>query len=175
MSQSVTSSHFPYLPLRLAVGPVPLEGEAPLDTGFDGDVAMPASLAVDRIAPAGYMTCRLADGSPVAAPVYRGTVDVGPFGRFRIYAIALGDEPLVGRGASDRLRITLDYGTSFGSTADALVTKPRLAAMPRTKSAETMTRAAALPPRHLRPSQAYSAARTRWTARPPYTVPSAVC
>jgi predicted aspartyl protease len=110
MSQALVSSHFPYLPLHLTVGPVTLDVEALLDTGFDGDVAMPANLAVDGTTPAGYMTCRLADGSPVAAPVYRATVEVGSFGPFQIYVIVLGDEPLVGRGVSDRLRITLDHG-----------------------------------------------------------------
>jgi predicted aspartyl protease len=110
MSQSLVSPRFPYLPLHLTVGSTTLDVEALLDTGFDGDVAMPTSLAVDGVVPAGNMTCRLADGSPVAAPVYRGTVSVGSFGPFRVYVIALGDELLVGRGVSDRLRITLDHG-----------------------------------------------------------------
>jgi predicted aspartyl protease len=110
MSQALVSSRFPYLPLHLAIGPITLDVEALLDTGFDGDVAMPASLAVDAVAPAGNLTCRLADGSPVAAPVYRGTVSVDSFGPFGVYVVALGDEPLVGRGVSDRLRIILDHG-----------------------------------------------------------------
>jgi predicted aspartyl protease len=110
MSQSLVSPRFPYLPLHLAVGSTTLDVEALLDTGFDGDVAVPANFAAEGIGPAGTMTCRLADGSPVAAPIYRGTVSVGSFGPFPVYVITLGDELLMGRGVSDRLRITLDHG-----------------------------------------------------------------
>jgi hypothetical protein len=43
--------------------------------------------------------------------MYRGTIRVGPFGPFRALIAAIGDEPIVGRGITDRLRITLDHGS----------------------------------------------------------------
>jgi predicted aspartyl protease len=110
LSQSLRSSRFPYLPVQVDVGQDAVDVEALLDTGFDGDVALPPDLLPSGEPPAGYMMCRLADGSLVAVPVFRGTVKVGSFGVFQAYITALGDEPLVGRGVSDRFRITLDHG-----------------------------------------------------------------
>ncbi|HEY7064485.1 MAG TPA: hypothetical protein VII06_23620 [Chloroflexota bacterium] len=113
MTQPLVSSHFPYLPLHLDVGARAFDVEALLDTGFDGDVAMPPSHLTGGGVPSGYMTCRLADGTSLSLPVYRATVKVGALGPFRVYVVALGDEMLVGRGVSDRLRVTLDHGQSL--------------------------------------------------------------
>ena len=52
----------------------------------------------------------LADGSPVVAPVYRGTVQIGPFGPFRTVITVLGDEALVGRRLMERFTVTLACG-----------------------------------------------------------------
>ena len=72
INQPLVSNNFPYLPLRLDVGQHSLDLEALLDTGFDGDGAMPSSVLAAEGAPAGYVDCRLADGSVVSAPVLRG-------------------------------------------------------------------------------------------------------
>jgi hypothetical protein len=44
------------------------------------------------------------------APVYRGTVQVGPFGPYRTVITVLGDEPLVGRRLMERFTVTLVHG-----------------------------------------------------------------
>lgn len=110
LSQRLTSSRFPYVPLHLEVRQQTHGVDALLDTGFDGDVALPPELVVAGQSPDGYLPCQLADGSEVLTPFYLGVVRVGDLGAFPIVIIALGDEPLVGRGVSDRFRIILDHG-----------------------------------------------------------------
>ncbi len=113
MSQPVVSRRFPYLPIHLAVGQHSEDLEVLLDTGFDGDLALSPTLIANGQRPTGYSRWMLADGSSVLAASYRGTVRVGPFEPFPALITAVGDEPLVGRGVSDRLRITLDHGQHF--------------------------------------------------------------
>ncbi len=110
MSQPVVSSRFPYFPLQLELGQRTEEVEALLDTGFDGDVAVPPGLLTDEEPPDTYETWTLADGSQVLAPVYLGTGRLGSLSPFPVLITALGDEPLVGRGVMDRFKVTLDHG-----------------------------------------------------------------
>jgi predicted aspartyl protease len=110
MSQPLVCSHFPYLPVHFEARQRVDDVEALLDTGFDGALALPTDLVSNGQPPTGYSRWTLADGSTVSAPVYRGTVRVGPFGPFRGLITAIGDEPIVGRDITDRLRITLDHG-----------------------------------------------------------------
>src|SRR5437588_193848 len=52
----------------------------------------------------------LADGSEVFAPYYLGTVQLGDVGSYPALVATLGDEPLIGRGITDRVRLILDHG-----------------------------------------------------------------
>src|SRR5262249_2247247 len=106
----LTSNRFPYLPLRLSLADQIHELEALLDTGFDGDLAVPPELIADGPLPDEYRSWLLADGSTIVAPVYYGTVTVGTFTPRPADIAGIGDEPLVGRGVSDHYRITLDHG-----------------------------------------------------------------
>ncbi len=81
VSQSVTSSRFPYLPIRPCIyvrgaADLDFDIEALLDTGFDGGVAVPADLLAGY-PPAGYLPWSLADESEVLTPAYRGEVTTG--------------------------------------------------------------------------------------------------
>ncbi len=79
MSQSVVSTRFPYLPLHLEIGPHwQIDTDALLDTGFDGDVALPPAMIGSIHPPADYLRWTLADGSTVLAPVYLGTYGLAP-------------------------------------------------------------------------------------------------
>lgn len=98
LTQRLTSSHFPYLPLRLEVRQRIDDVEALLDTGFDGDVALPAALVEADHPPDGYLPCRLADGSEILTPLYRGAVRVGSLSAFPVVVIAVGDERSLGAG-----------------------------------------------------------------------------
>jgi predicted aspartyl protease len=110
LSQRVVSSRFPYLPLRVRVGQRVEDVEALLDTGFDGQVILPAGLLNSGDPPDYFQTWTLADGSEVVAPAFLGSAQVGTLPPFSVVVTVLGGEPLVGREVSDRFRITLDHG-----------------------------------------------------------------
>jgi len=110
MPQQIISSHFPYLPLKITVHGHPIDVEALLDTGFDGDIIVPHSLIGVTQPPDDYEPWVLADGSRGEAPAYFGAVEVGMFGPFQVNIVALGNEVLIGRGITDRFTITLDHG-----------------------------------------------------------------
>jgi predicted aspartyl protease len=103
------SSRFPVLSLTLGVAGRIVTVEALLDTGFDGDVAVPLPLLADGQAAEGELRWVLADGSTVVAPYYLGELPIGPFGPFEVLITGIGDEPLLGRGRLVELRVTLDY------------------------------------------------------------------
>ncbi len=99
----------PYLPLALDLGSRSESVEAFIDTGFDGDVALPADL-LQGSRPVANFNCVLADGSEVKTPVYRGRVRVGDLGVCPVDIIEIGDEPVVGREITDRFTLILDHG-----------------------------------------------------------------
>jgi hypothetical protein len=80
------------------------------DTGFDGDVVMPRAPISSTANPDSFLYWALADGSPVRAPAYLGTVHMKPLGSFPVVVTILGDEPLIGRRLADRFRVTRDHG-----------------------------------------------------------------
>jgi predicted aspartyl protease len=110
MSQRVVSSRFPYLPVHLDVDGHSEDVEALLDTGFDGDVAVPPSMVPGGQPPDYLETWTLADGTQLVIPTFLGSAQIGGLPAFPVTLTALGDEPLVGRGVGDRFRITLDHG-----------------------------------------------------------------
>lgn len=110
VSQGFTSSRFPYLPLRVSVRQRSEAVEALVDTGFDGDVSVPPETLTAGESPDGYSPWILADGSEVLAPAYDGTVQLGSLAPFPAIVIVLGDEPVAGRGVTDRFRVILDHG-----------------------------------------------------------------
>ena len=57
MTQRVTSSRFPYLPVQIGVGQTGHDVEALLDTGFDGDAILPSDMLVE-VEPDWYVMCR---------------------------------------------------------------------------------------------------------------------
>lgn len=108
-TERLTSYRFPYIPLRLELGQTSYDVEALVDTGFDGDVAVPFPLLVGRI-PDSELHCQLADGSEVTAPVYLGRVALGDLATLQALVLGLGTEALLGRGVTDRFRLVLDHG-----------------------------------------------------------------
>jgi predicted aspartyl protease len=106
----LVSARYPYLLIRVQFGPQVQEVDALLDTGFDGPVSLPPHLIPPNRQPNYYIDGVLADGSVVRAPIYRRSVTLGSLGTFAALVLALGDEPLVGRGLIDRFTTTLDHG-----------------------------------------------------------------
>ena len=105
----VVSSRFPYLPVHVAVRSARHDVEALLDTGFDGDLALPPELVMNGDPPDGHHRWRLADGSIVRAPFYVGTLRVGATEMMGMLVTAMGDEPIVGRGILTEFTVILDH------------------------------------------------------------------
>lgn len=106
----LVSTRFPYLPLTIRVRTYTTTVLALLDTGFDGDIVLPPDLLPVGSTPDAYFRWMLADGTRIQAPTYDGAVELGGFKPFDVVISVLGDEPLVGRGVTDRFAITLDHG-----------------------------------------------------------------
>ena len=81
---SLESTRFPYLPLGLTLENRSVQVEVLLDTGFDGDVAVPPGLVMNGEPPDDYLVWALADGSEVLAPAFLGRARLGPFPEFLV-------------------------------------------------------------------------------------------
>lgn len=108
MTPRLVSERFPYLPMRLAVARQTHAIEALIDTGFDGDLAVPPDLLTDSV-PDDFQRWTLADGSVVYTPMHFGQVQMDEVGVVDVLVTGLGDEPIVGRGVTDRFRLILDH------------------------------------------------------------------
>jgi predicted aspartyl protease len=106
----VQSFHFPYLPIKLTVGHRSFDGEALVDTGFDGDLAIQHGAIANGDPPDEYRSFQLADGSKVVAAIYYGTLQIGGLAPVIVDVCTVGDEPLLGRGVTDQYSLTFDHG-----------------------------------------------------------------
>lgn len=104
------SNHFPFVPFRVTLGTFTEQTEALVDTGFDGDLVLPTGSIPASVAPGGELLWALADAPEVLAPAYLGNVQLDTLGSFPVVITVLGNEPIVGRGLTDRFRLTLDHG-----------------------------------------------------------------
>lgn len=111
IDRRIVSTRFPYVPLTVTVQERTVTTQVLLDTGFDGDLAVPPDFVAAGTPPDGYLGRTLADGSRVEAPVYVGTIRLDSLGTFTASVTVIGDEPIAGRGLIDRFTITLDRGT----------------------------------------------------------------
>ena len=106
----VISEHYPYVPVRFAVGGATRTPEAMVDTGFDGALIVPESVADLLPTEDEWTPWRLADGSVTWMPLYLATLQVGSFATFAGTVHVVGDEYLVGRAVIDRFSVTFDHG-----------------------------------------------------------------
>lgn len=110
MSFRIVSSRFPYLLIHIEIRRGSHDVEALIDTGFDGGVALPPEMIMNGEPPDGYQRWKLANGSTVLAPFYRGTVQIGKFLPFRMLVVAMGQGPVIGRGVTDRFTVIFKKG-----------------------------------------------------------------
>jgi predicted aspartyl protease len=110
LTDRVVSARFPYLPLDLSIGGRQVELEGLLDTGLDGDLLVPSGTLDPLVRPSRTVLYRLVDGSPVFALVHDADLQIGSLPPIPISVASIGSETLVGRGVSDRYKITLDHG-----------------------------------------------------------------
>jgi len=105
----IASPRFPYVLSHIQIRTKSADIEALLDTGYDGDVAVPADFVAGIGPPDGFSRWVLADGSPVLVPYFIGTVQLAGLGPFPALVIVLGDKTLVGAGACRHVTLVLDY------------------------------------------------------------------
>jgi hypothetical protein len=110
MSQRLISARFPYLTIQFEASHTKQEVEAFFDSGFDGDLAVPQALIANGDPPDGHQIWHLADGSEVLVSYHLGMVSLGQLGSFEAVIVTLGDEPLIGRGITNRFTVILDHG-----------------------------------------------------------------
>lgn len=107
---NLTSSRFPYVRVTLQVLQRNLKVEVLIDTGFDGDITVPPEMILNGKPPQGYLPWTLANGEEVNAPYFLGKVRIGKFEPVSVLITALGDEPLIGRGITDKFKVIFDHG-----------------------------------------------------------------
>lgn len=104
------SDKFPYIPIQVEFRHRKEKVEALLDTGFDGYVILPESIVSNGEPADEYLLWRMADGSIISAPAYKGVIRIGNIVMDRIVVTILGSKPIVGRSVIANFKITLDHG-----------------------------------------------------------------
>jgi predicted aspartyl protease len=100
---------YPRVEFVAAIGTWAFEGEAYIDTGFDGGLIIPAALQEDVLAEPAFNPVRLADNSIQVAPHWPARVELE--GReFHTEAIGLGVRFLLGREVLDQLEVCFEFG-----------------------------------------------------------------
>lgn len=114
MTTSVSSSHFPYLKLKVKIGSTDieqeLEVEALVDTGFSGGLAIPKGIIRPSITPYDDMIWQLADETEVLTPAYLGSIQIGQLQTIPTSIIVLGEESILGQGIINRFKFIFDHG-----------------------------------------------------------------
>ena len=108
----VTSTDYPYLPIRLEIQGESIEALALLDTVYTGSLIAPDTLHRQALGrPDAQATLQVGDGRTISAPVYLGILEITGFPPVNGVAITLlGDEYILGCRILDRYEITLDHG-----------------------------------------------------------------
>jgi predicted aspartyl protease len=120
MSNKLISRKYPFLPLTIHVQvshrkKIDIHTQVLIDTGFSGDIVVPATGELKQYSPDAYATWTMADGSEVMAPIFLGTIrfpqlddDVAEM--VGVTATVLGDAALIGQSILRRFTLTLDHG-----------------------------------------------------------------
>ena len=107
----LTSTHYPYLPIRINVGDVQGEVTSLVDTGFSAEVIVPDGFLGPDAKVHGYADLQVADNRMLKAPVYLGTLDIVPVSSgIEVAVIQMGRIHVLGRGVIDQFKVTFDHG-----------------------------------------------------------------
>ena len=104
----MTSHQFPFLRVKVILAARDYEEDALLDTGFSGDVAIPAHFDLGPSGATAVFT--LADGSMVRVRSQRGQVQLGDLEPVPAEIVAIGNSFVVGLGILTRYEVILDHG-----------------------------------------------------------------
>ena len=99
---------FPSLPVTVRVRGETYTGPALLDTGFEGDVIVPARYLAGF--PGRVQDLILADGSPAYATFLSGFVQLADLASVPADVLFLGDDLVTGMGILRRYEVILDHG-----------------------------------------------------------------
>jgi predicted aspartyl protease len=120
MSNKLTSRRYPFLPLAIRVRVaksklLELDTQALIDTGFSGDIVVPATKELLQSTPGAYATWTMADGSEVLAPIFLGTIRFPDLAEdaaemVGVTVTVLGDQALIGQSVLKHFTLTLDHG-----------------------------------------------------------------
>jgi predicted aspartyl protease len=120
MSTKLISTRYPFLPLTILVWAtrrknLELDTQALIDTGFSGDIVVPATEELKQYSPDAYATWTMADGSEVMAPIFLGRIrfpqlDEEVAEMVGVTVTVLGDQALIGQSVLRRFTLTLDHG-----------------------------------------------------------------
>lgn len=99
---------FPSLPVTVWALGGPFEGMALLDTGFEGDIIIPAHLGTGLSGSGQDLV--LADGSMIEAPIRGGFVQFGNLESVPAEVIYMGKDFIIGMGVLRRYEVILDHG-----------------------------------------------------------------
>src|SRR5437764_15025522 len=120
MSNKLISTRYPFLPLHIHLRVtnrknIDLTTQALIDTGFSGDIVVPATEELKQYPADAYATWTMADGSEVMAPIFLGTIrfpdledDIAVM--VGVTVTVLGDQPLIGQSVLKRFTLTLAHG-----------------------------------------------------------------
>jgi len=107
----VNAGRYPSLRVRFTVGGYNAEEWALVDTGFDGDFAVPQSIIGSLSQPRRRDRVQTASGQRVPVPIFPSMIELVDLpGPFRAEIIAIGDEYLLGIHALNRFKVTFDHG-----------------------------------------------------------------
>ena len=104
----MTNPPFPSLPLTVRVRGETYAGPALLDTGFEGDIIVPADLVGGF--PGRTQDLVLADGSATEAPFLSGFAQFADFDNVPANVLFFGNEFVIGMGILSRYEVILDHG-----------------------------------------------------------------
>jgi hypothetical protein len=100
---------YPLLEFVLVVGTWETEVEAFPDTGFEGGLTIPRSMAGEILAEPDTGLFQMADRRVIEAPSWIGSIELGSH-TFPVEVVALGDRFLLGRDVLDQLEICFRFG-----------------------------------------------------------------
>jgi predicted aspartyl protease len=106
----LVSERFPYVSLHLTLGRYSRQLEALIDTGFDGDLIVPADYPTQGLHPVQFLDAVLADRSQISVPTYAGVARIGDIEIAPVLVLKLGDVAIVGTNVIRRFTVTLDHG-----------------------------------------------------------------
>ena len=113
---SLDSSHSPFVTIAVSVPSGPSHFvDALIDTGFSGDIVVPATKELLQSTPGAYATWTMADGSEVLAPIFLGTIRFPDLAEdaaemVGVTVTVLGDQALIGQSVLKHFTLTLDHG-----------------------------------------------------------------